>query len=77
MFGGQHMSETVKIWLAGMVQNEIEQVTGTISNNNLWMHSSETDEEVEMFAENIANLEEYKSVLETIYKNIEEGTFNV
>jgi hypothetical protein len=77
MFGGQHMSETVKIWLAGMVQNEIEQVTGTISNNNLWMHSSETDEEVEMFAENIANLEEYKSVLETIYKSIEEGTFNV
>lgn len=71
------MSETVKIWLAGMVQNEIEQVTGTISNNNLWMHSSETDEEVEMFAENIANLEEYKSVLETIYKRIEEGTFNV
>lgn len=71
------MSETVKIWLAGMVQNEIEQVTGTISNNNLWMHSSETDEEVEMFAENIANLEEYKSVLETIYKSIEEGTFNV
>lgn len=71
------MSETVKIWLAGMVQSEIEQVTGTISNNNLWMHSSETDEEVEMFAENIANLEEYKSVLETIYKSIEEGTFNV
>lgn len=71
------MSETVKIWLAGMVQNEIEQVTGTISNNNLWMHSSETEEEVEMFAENIANLEEYKLVLETIYKSIEEGTFNV
>ena len=71
------MSQTVKIWLAGMVQNEIEQVTGTISNNNLCMHSSETDEEVEMFAENIANLEEYKSVLETIYKSIEEGTFNV
>lgn len=71
------MSETIKIWLAGMVQNEIEQVTGTISNNNLWMHSSETEEEVEMFAENIANLEEYKLVLETIYKSIEEGTFNV
>ena len=71
------MSETVKIWLAGMVYNEIEQVTGTISNNNLWMHSSETEEEVEMFAENITNLEEYKLVLETIYKSIEEGTFNV
>ena len=71
------MSETVRIWLAGMVHNEIEQVNGTISNNNLWMHSSETDEEVEMFAENIANLEEYKSVLETMYKKIEEGTFDV
>lgn len=71
------MSETVKIWLAGMVQNEIEQVTGTISNNNLWMRSSETEEEVEMFSENIATLEEYKLVLETIYKSIEEGTFNV
>ena len=71
------MSEMVKIWLAEMVHREIEQVNGTISNNCLWLHSSESSEEAEMFTTNIASLEEYKTVLLQMQKKIEEGNFNV
>ena len=71
------MSEMVKIWLAEMVHREIEQVNGTISNNCLWLHSSESSEEAEMFMANIASLEEYKTVLLQLQKKIEEGDFTV
>ena len=71
------MSEMVKIWLAEMVHREIEQVNGTISNNCLWLHSSESSEEAEMFTANIASLEEYKTVLLQLQKKIEEGDFTV
>lgn len=71
------MSEMVKIWLAEMIHREIEQVNGTISNNCLWLHSSESAEEAEMFTTNIASLEEYKTVLLQMQKKIEEGNFTV
>lgn len=71
------MSEMVKIWLAEMVHREIEQVNGTISNNCLWLHSSESSEEAELFTANIASLEEYKTVLLQMQKKIEEGNFTV
>lgn len=71
------MSEMIKIWLAEMVHREIEQVNGTISNNCLWLHSSESTEEAEMFTANITSLEEYKTVLLQMQKKIEEGNFNV
>lgn len=71
------MSEMVKIWLVEMVHREIEQVNGTISNNCLWLHSSESSEEAEMFTANIASLEEYKTVLLQMQKKIEEGNFTV
>lgn len=71
------MSEMIKIWLAEMLHHEIEEVNGTISNNRLWLHSSETAEEIDMFSANIESLEEYKSLLLTMQKKVEEGTFNV
>ena len=72
------MSELVKFWLAEMVHREIEQVNGTISNNCLWLHSSASSEEAEMFASNIASLEEYKSTLLEMKKQVEEeGHINV
>ncbi len=67
------MSETIKIWLTEMLHREIEQVNGTISNNNLWLHSCETEEEAEMFTSNIANLEEYKAVLLQMSEQVENG----
>lgn len=72
------MSEVVKIWLAEMLDNEITEVNGTISNNCLWLHSAEGTEEAEMFCENIASLEEYKSILLEMKKQVEsEGKINV
>lgn len=71
------MSEMVKIWLAEMLHREIEEVNGTISNNRLWLHSSETAGEVDMFSANIESLEEYKTLLLTMQRKVEEGTFNV
>lgn len=72
------MSEMVKIWLAELFHNEIEQVNGTISNNRLWLHSSENDEEAEMFMQNIESLEEYKQILLDMKQQVEEeGSINV
>ena len=72
------MSEMVKIWLAGMIHREIEQVNGSISNNCIWLHSSESPEEAEMFTSNIASLEEYKATLLEMEKQVEEeGHINV
>lgn len=71
------MSEVVKIWLSEMLERELKEVNGSISNNCLWMHSAETKEESEMFCENIASLEEYKTVLLQMQKKIEEGNFTV
>jgi len=71
------MSEVVKIWLSEMLERELKEVNGSISNNCLWMHSAETKEESEMFCENVASLEEYKTVLLHMQKKIEEGNFTV
>lgn len=72
------MSEMTKIWLAEMLHREIEQINGAISNNCLWLHSSESSEEAEMFTSNIASLEEYKSTLLEMKKQVEEeGHINV
>lgn len=71
------MSEMTKIWLTEMIHREIEQVNGSISNHRLWIHSSETEEEVEMFLTNIASLEDYKETLLRMKKKIEEGDFTV
>ena len=72
------MSEVVKIWLAEMLEREIKEVNGSISNNCLWMHSAETKEESEMFCDNVANLEEYKTLLLEMKQQFEsEGKINV
>lgn len=72
------MSEIVKIWLSEMLEKEIKEVNGTISNNCLWMHSAETQDESEMFCENVASLEEYKTLLLEMKRQVElEGKINV
>lgn len=71
------MSENTKIWLLTMLHNEIEEVNGTISNNRIWAKGSDTFEDVSMYEDNIADLEEYKQTLEELKNQIEEGTFNV
>lgn len=71
------MSDFAKIRLLAMIDNEIEEVTGAISNNRLWMHGSDTMEEAAMFQENIAELEEYKGTLFELRKQIYGGKIDV
>lgn len=72
------MGELTKIWFTELLEREIEEVNGTISNNCLWLHSSKTEEEAEMFSANIASQEEYKQFLLNLKSQVEKGdTVNV
>jgi hypothetical protein len=71
------MSDITKIRLLAMIEGELEQVRGMLSNENLWLLGSNTDEESQMHTENIANLEEYKTLLLKMKEQIEEDKFNV
>lgn len=71
------MTDLIKIRMLAMLDNEIEEVNGSISNELLWSQSSATEEEAEMFTDNVESLTEYKAVLSKMREQVEEGTFNV
>lgn len=71
------MTDLMKIRMLAMLDNEIEEVNGSISNELLWSQSSATEEEAEMFADNVESLTEYKAVLSKMREQVEGGTFNV
>lgn len=58
------MSETVKIWLKVLYENEIKEIQGTISNEHLW-ELGYNGEEPNPHTENIEVLKEYLEVLES------------
>ena len=66
------MNEIVKNWLTDLYEREIEEIKGTISNENLWMIGSETKEEEQMHVDNMANLNEYIATLKTLLNDIKE-----
>lgn len=51
------MNEMFKIWLADLYLNEIDEVKGSIENEELWAAAAEAD--AEMHRENIATMEAY------------------
>lgn len=59
------MSETVKIWMKEFISEkkdideEINQVKGTIDNEELWKRGSRDKEEADMHQDNINELKEY------------------
>lgn len=57
------MSDIMKIRLLAMIDEEMKQVVGMISNETLWMHGSNTTEESQMHVDNLADLEEYRALL--------------
>lgn len=71
------MSEIMKIRLLAMIDEELKQVTGMISNENLWMHGSDTKEDQLIHMDNIADLEEYKELLLRMREQVVEEEFNV
>ena len=66
------MNAIVKNWLTDLYEREIEEIKGTISNENLWMIGSKTKEEEQMHVDNMANLNEYITTLKTLLNDIKE-----
>lgn len=71
------MSEITKTKLLAMIDNEMQQVVGDISNETLWANGSTTKEECQMHYDNVADLVEYQTLLLIMRKQIVEGEFNV
>ena len=71
------MSEIMKIRLLTMIDEEMKQVAGMISNETLWMHGSNTQEESQMHVDNLADLEEYKALLLRMRDKVVEEEFYV
>lgn len=67
------MTEMIKIRMLAMIDREIEDVENNIRNNEVWKHGSSTKEEVEMFEENITDLEVYKEMLLDLRAKVTEG----
>ena len=71
------MSEITKTKLLAMIDNEMQQVVGDISNETLWANGSTTKEGCQMHYDNVADLVEYQTLLLIMRKQIVEGEFNV
>lgn len=57
------MSDLVRTRLLAMINAELKETMGSISNNKIWMHGSDTQEEASMFEENLAELMELDRIL--------------
>jgi hypothetical protein len=75
------MSDTVLIWYDDFLEtepsledleNEIAEVTGTISNNRLWLLGSKTSQEQQSYESNICDLEEYLEILNQMKYHLEK-----
>jgi hypothetical protein len=60
-----------------MIDTEIKEVTGDISNQRLWIHGTIDIETTAMFVSNIKELEEYRETLINLRKQIYGGKINV
>jgi hypothetical protein len=71
------MSDLMKIRLLAMLDEEIKEVEGSISNNRLWMLGSDDEDDMILFQSNINDLEEYKETLQKMRTQVMKGEFNV
>jgi hypothetical protein len=71
------MSDFMKIRMLAMIDEELNEVQGSISNNKLWMFAAADAEEVSMCSENLVDLEDYKKVLMKMRVQVNDGTFNI
>lgn len=71
------MSDIMKIRMLAMLDEEIKEVEGTISNNRIWMLGSNNEDDMILFQSNIDDLEEYKEALHKMRTQVTRGEFNV
>lgn len=65
------MNEMIKFWLVDMYEENIEDAKGTIRNEEMWAKGSPSREEEQMHLDNIADIQEYITVLEELKENVE------
>lgn len=71
------MTDLIRTRLLAMVDAELKETEGSVSNNKIWMHGSDTQEEASMFEENIAELLELKDFLLNFREQIVEGNLDL
>lgn len=71
------MTNLTKIRMLSMLDEELKQVKGMISNELLWAQGSVDEEQSEMHMENAADLEEYKELLLRMREKTIEGELEV
>lgn len=65
------MNETVKIWLENLVNREIDEVLGTISNSKIWLLGSSDKEAIQTQLDNLFLHDEYLTALKILKNRIE------
>lgn len=65
------MNETVKIWLEGLINKEIDEVLGTIKNSKIWLLGSNNKEDFQAQLDNLSLYNEYLIALKTLKNRIE------
>ena len=65
------MNETVKIWLKGLINKEIDDVLGNIKNSKIWLLGSNNKEDFQAQLDNLSLYNEYLIALKTLKNRIE------
>lgn len=65
------MNETVKIWLEGLINKEIDDVLGNIKNSKIWLLGSNNKEDFQAQLDNLSLYNEYLIALKTLKNRIE------
>lgn len=71
------MSDLIRTRLLAMIDAELKETMGSISNNKLWMHGSDTQEEASMFEENLAELMELDRILMKLRELVVEDELEI
>ena len=71
------MSDLIKINLLSMFTRELNDVEEDITNNQVWQRGSTSQEDFDLFAENLTELKKYQNLLTKLKEQVEEGTFDV
>lgn len=68
----QLVGEMQKHWLKTMISDEIDDIDGTIDNEQLWLKGSKDEEEVMLMTDNIKQHNDYKNILLKMLEAVEE-----
>lgn len=71
------MTDLMRVRMLAMIDDEMKQVAGMISNEAIWACGSSTEEEAQMHSENITELEEYQEILFKLREQAVEGELGV